>query len=145
MTPFIYLFIYLIDDDPVFNILTERVILKHLDGNVEVKKFTNPEEAVEAILNTSKFPDYIFLDILMPALDGWELLTILHEEIPNLETKERKEIYSVKKEKKESVFFVPTETGILLQFKACKLLSVDFEIMSKSKSCQIMIILLQLL
>ena len=87
MTPFIYLFIYLIDDDPVFYILTERVILNHLDGNVEVKKFTNPEEAVEAILNTSKFPDYIFLDILMPALDGWELLTILHEEIPNLETK----------------------------------------------------------
>ena len=83
MTPVIYL----IDDDPVFNVLTEWVILKYLDGGADIKKFTNPEEAVEAILNTSKFPDYIFLDILMPALDGWELLSILHEEVPNLEQK----------------------------------------------------------
>lgn len=83
MTPIIYL----IDDDPVFNILTERVIVKHLGDGVEIEKFTNPEEALESMLNSTSLPEYIFLDILMPNLDGWELLEILNEEVSNLSDK----------------------------------------------------------
>ena len=46
------------------------------------------------------------------SLTGRNIFKIL-ENIPNLETKERKDIYSIKKEKKESVFFVPTEKDTL--------------------------------
>lgn len=79
--------VYLVDDDSTFNKLTARVIKKHLDGNVEIISFNDPEEAVDDLIATDRFPDFIFLDIRMPSLDGWEVLSILNEEIENLSAK----------------------------------------------------------
>jgi len=78
--------IYLIDDNEGFNYLTEKVI-DDLNENHQVEKFVDPDEAIEQILSLEKLPEYIFLDINMPSIDGWELLSILEEEIDNLKEK----------------------------------------------------------
>ncbi len=78
--------IYLIDDNEGFNYLTEKVI-EDLNENHKVEKFVDPDEAIEQILSLEKLPEYIFLDINMPSIDGWELLSILEEEIDNLHEK----------------------------------------------------------
>lgn len=78
--------IYLIDDNEGFNYLTEKVI-EDLNENHQVEKFVDPDEAIEQILSLEKLPEYIFLDINMPSIDGWELLSILEEEIDNLHEK----------------------------------------------------------
>lgn len=73
--------IYLIDDNEGFNVLTQKVI-ERLDEGFQIEKFSNPDEALDKMLELDKFPDYIFLDINMPRLDGWELLSILEDEKP---------------------------------------------------------------
>lgn len=78
--------IYLIDDNEGFNYLTEKVI-EDLNENHQVEKFVDPDEAIEQILSLEKLPEYIFLDINMPSIDGWELLSILEEEIGNIKEK----------------------------------------------------------
>lgn len=77
--------IYLVDDDETFNFITKKVICKHLSNNCVIKEFTDPEEAVQSYLEENQKPSYIFLDIQMPLMDGWEVLEILNEEIPGFE------------------------------------------------------------
>ncbi len=71
--------IYLIDDNEGFNVLTQKVI-ESLNGGFQIEKFSDPDEALDKMLEMDKLPDYIFLDINMPRLDGWELLSILEGE-----------------------------------------------------------------
>lgn len=71
--------IYLIDDNEGFNVLTQKVI-ERLEGDFEIETFSDPDEALDKLLALDKLPDFIFLDINMPRLDGWELLAMLEEE-----------------------------------------------------------------
>lgn len=65
-----------IDDEP----LALEVIDKFCQriGNVELKKFSNPAEGLEAVLETK--PDIVFLDIEMDGLSGLAIASQLPEE-----------------------------------------------------------------
>ena len=68
--------IFLIDDDEVFNYLHESVI-RHIFPVAEISIFKSGEEMLNFIKKSgSSFtaPDWIFLDIRMPDMDGFTLL-----------------------------------------------------------------------
>jgi len=66
-----------IDDDPFYNILCRRCIEISFPS-ASVKTFTDPVFGLEHIQSTYKDPAankvFVFLDINMPALNGWEVL-----------------------------------------------------------------------
>ena len=67
---------WLIDDDELCNFLTDR-ILQSNNFCSETRSFTNAQDALtelEASSRKGMFPDFIFLDINMPVLDGWGFL-----------------------------------------------------------------------
>ena len=63
--------IFVIDDDELFAECIEKAILK-LDAKIEVKKFSNAMEVMEFL--NEPLPDLIFLDILLPGVDGFTFL-----------------------------------------------------------------------
>lgn len=71
--------VLLIDDDPVTNIINTRILNKHFTFKVIV--FTDALEALNRLKNRSipEFPDFIFLDINMPEMDGWDFLEAFQE------------------------------------------------------------------
>src|SRR5690349_18254125 len=67
----------LVDDDKIFQLTASKTIKAlHLSDNV--LQFENGEEALKYLAgNAAKkdlLPDYIFLDINMPFVDGWMFL-----------------------------------------------------------------------
>ena len=83
--------IALVDDDKVFQLTTSRTIqaAKLTD---RILQFENGEEALsflkEHARETDTLPDYIFLDINMPFVDGWMFL----EDFATLKTDLQKNI-----------------------------------------------------
>ncbi len=74
--------ILLIDDDPVTNLVNQRIIECHFDFKTIV--FTDASKALQQlkqwlILRTMPLPEIIFLDIDMPEMNGWEFLEDLHK------------------------------------------------------------------
>jgi len=72
-------FILLIDDDPIANFLTERLLSNlHLAEKIEIAQ--NGDQALDIITkecaNGNDSPDLIFLDINMPVMSGMEFLEI---------------------------------------------------------------------
>lgn len=73
--------VLLIDDDQMINLINTRIL--QVSKQVEnISSVTGGEEALAAlhnIINTdaSIFPEFIFLDINMPEMDGWEFLDAL--------------------------------------------------------------------
>ncbi|MBL0104519.1 MAG: response regulator [Bacteroidetes bacterium] len=69
--------ILLIDDDQISNFLHEEV-LRQADPSCEVIIFRSSLEGLEflnrAISSGENIPDYLFLDIRMPEMSGFELL-----------------------------------------------------------------------
>ncbi len=67
----------IIDDDPI-SILVCETMLKKADFVKTIKTFKNPTEALaffeEHYTSGKSIPDFIFLDIQMPELTGWEFL-----------------------------------------------------------------------
>lgn len=64
---------WLIDDEEDSNYLT-ATILKRNKFSSEVRSFTTATEALaelEASVESDGFPEFIFLDLNMPVLDGW--------------------------------------------------------------------------
>ena len=67
---------WLIDDNEMCNFITAHT-LKSNGFCSETRSFTNAQDALkelEASLEKGVFPDFIFLDINMPILDGWGFL-----------------------------------------------------------------------
>lgn len=69
--------IFLIDDDKLFVFLTKKVI-QETDIITSIKEFGDGQEAIDYIKqiadNSELLPDFIFLDLSMPIMDGWEFL-----------------------------------------------------------------------
>ena len=62
--------ILLVDDDEM-QLTTAELFLK---SEYEIYKMTSGEEAIEHLSTKKITPDLIMLDILMPKMDGWEVL-----------------------------------------------------------------------
>ena len=64
----------LVDDDKIFQLTASKTI-KALQLSDNILQFENGEDALKYLIdnamNTSALPDYIFLDINMPFVDGW--------------------------------------------------------------------------
>jgi len=63
--------VFIVDDDPISNLVSETV-LKKSEFAKTYHTFENPRQALEKL--DSLKPDLIFLDIVMPEMDGWEFL-----------------------------------------------------------------------
>ena len=71
--------ILLIDDDEDDNFFHKMVIAKA--GVAEqVMVLESATEALEILLQTTEFPELIFLDLNMPRMNGWEFIEILDKE-----------------------------------------------------------------
>ncbi len=70
--------VMIVDDEKEILEITKRMLEKE---GIQVITANNGREALE-ILKKEK-PDYIFLDIMMPEMDGWEVLRKIKED-PNL-------------------------------------------------------------
>jgi CheY-like chemotaxis protein len=70
--------LFLIDDDRIFNMIHTR-IMESKSFAQKIQPFHNAKQALKALRDISTqqpedFPEMIFLDINMPAMDGWEFL-----------------------------------------------------------------------
>ena len=67
----------LVDDDKIFQLTASKTI-KALQLSDNILQFENGEDALKYLVdnasNSEKLPDYIFLDINMPFVDGWMFL-----------------------------------------------------------------------
>jgi CheY-like chemotaxis protein len=74
----VYRSIWLIDDDPFANFLTGR-LLHQLHFAQQVHTFTTVDDALQSLTQsinqgTELLPEIIFLDLHMPARNGWSFL-----------------------------------------------------------------------
>ncbi|GAB5602661.1 two-component system response regulator [Thermus sp. FJN-A] len=67
----------LILDDEVLNV---RLLEKLLEGEAETLGLTDPREVEEALERFQ--PDLVFLDLMMPHLDGYQVLRLIRERVP---------------------------------------------------------------
>jgi two-component system, chemotaxis family, chemotaxis protein CheY len=69
--------IALVDDDKIFQFTASKTI-KSTDLTDKILQFENGEDALKFLKenksDSSSLPDYIFLDINMPFVDGWMFL-----------------------------------------------------------------------
>jgi CheY-like chemotaxis protein len=64
--------IVLIDDDPISTFVTEKLIHKNIKIPCQIFTFDN---ALDALKNIYKIePNYLFLDLNMPEMTGWDFL-----------------------------------------------------------------------
>ena len=70
--------IFLIDDDQTANFINEMQI-KRFSNNFNIQTFTNAKNALEILKNDPDIPEFIFLDINMPEMDGWEFIQKFQE------------------------------------------------------------------
>ena len=68
--------ICIVDDDPF---LLDMYNLKFQQSGYDVVCFTDSEKAIEALRSDGKF-DAILLDLVMPKIDGFEVLRMIREE-----------------------------------------------------------------
>jgi len=74
--------IMVVDDDPV---ILETVHLNLSKRGYETTSFTNGGDALNNI--PIILPDLIILDVIMPDMDGWEVLKIIKDHYPEEEVK----------------------------------------------------------
>lgn len=74
---------YLIDDEPIFNLISAKIISRS-GWQGEVRVFISAKTALEEIklhiANEGYLPDFLFLDVRMPEMDGFQFL----DELVNL-------------------------------------------------------------
>lgn len=115
--------IWVVDDDPIYQIIMKKIILK---SNIfsSANSFSNGKEAINSLkqilLKNEKIPDIILLDIEMPVLDGWGFM----EEIAIIKPKTNPKIYisssSIAIEDKERAKNNPDISGYI-----CKPIKLD--------------------
>ena len=67
----------IIDDDPIFVYGTKR-LMKEIDFCENIIVYNNGQDALDGLIEMSdsgeKLPPFIFLDLNMPIMNGWEFL-----------------------------------------------------------------------
>ena len=64
--------IVLIDDDPISTFVTEKLISKNVKEPCKFFKYQSAKKALEEIDSIN--PHYLFLDLNMPEMTGWDFL-----------------------------------------------------------------------
>lgn len=70
--------IVLIDDDPISTFVTEKLISKNVKEPCQFYKYQSAKIALEEITDIN--PNYLFLDLNMPEMTGWDFLDNFHPE-----------------------------------------------------------------
>ncbi|BDD02525.1 response regulator [Aureibacter tunicatorum] len=75
--------IFLVDDDEIHSFILETYTKKVSDG-FSVEKFINAEKALNALRaiaeTKNEFPNFIFIDLDMPVMNGFEFLEVYDRE-----------------------------------------------------------------
>lgn len=80
-------FVMLIDDSKIDNYINTKVL--EMSGRASlIKAYDSASEAIEYLKYTQQLPDYIFLDLYMPTMDGFDFL----EEFARLSAEKKKGI-----------------------------------------------------
>jgi CheY-like chemotaxis protein len=73
--------VLIIDDDVVNNFIAETLI-KRASKHTNITVCLNGRDAIEKLLSikqeSGKLPEFIFLDLAMPVMDGWKFLDEYH-------------------------------------------------------------------
>ncbi|WP_154858549.1 response regulator [Cyclobacterium xiamenense] len=64
--------IVLVDDDRVSTFVTEKFIRKSMHGPYRIHTFDSAAEALQRVQEIR--PRYLFLDLVMPHMNGWDFL-----------------------------------------------------------------------
>jgi CheY-like chemotaxis protein len=85
---FKYKSVLLIDDDAIHSFITERLLKAYLFSK-EVIVHENSNNALDYLkqMQGKKMPDYIFLDICLPVIDGFEFLSEFENLSPPCQSK----------------------------------------------------------
>lgn len=68
----------LVDDSDIFVFLFKNILANHPLYNIEINTFHDGLEALSFFSESSdNYPDFLFVDINMPFMSGWELLDAL--------------------------------------------------------------------
>lgn len=82
--------VLLIDDDKTFNIIN-RALIQKINPEIEVVEFTSSTIGLdylgEKLLTDQQLPDFLFLDIRMPEMTGFEFLDILTSQFTHTKLK----------------------------------------------------------
>jgi CheY-like chemotaxis protein len=69
---------WLIDDDNVTNMLNRYYLEVHFP-HLQIELFSKAKTALDDLIINAKETDFIFLDINMPEMNGWEFLDAIAE------------------------------------------------------------------
>ncbi len=70
--------IVLIDDDPISTFVTEKLISKNVKEPCKFFKYQSAKAALKEIYAIR--PNYLFLDLNMPEMTGWDFLDVFNSE-----------------------------------------------------------------
>ena len=66
--------VLLVDDDDITNVYNTQLLQRVLP-NAEIATTEDPEEALHALFKKAdNIPDWVFVDLHMPSMSGWEFL-----------------------------------------------------------------------
>jgi response regulator of citrate/malate metabolism len=71
--------VVLIDDDPISIFVTEKLITKNVQAPIQFFKFQSAKLALKEIYSLK--PNFLFLDLNMPDMNGWDFLDNFNEEL----------------------------------------------------------------
>lgn len=71
--------IVLIDDDPISTFITEKLISRNVKEPCQFYKYQSAKTALQEIYAIN--PNYLFLDLNMPEMTGWDFLDSFNSEL----------------------------------------------------------------